>query len=133
MLQTEAVGDITEYMYSYADQVRDSLAGERLFEVLQILVRKGPLEFVDILVKKSIQDCSGTNILSFIAMMVRANEIEELLREQMPKFKQKCLEIQGSEMYTRTLNFFEQEISQIEQSLLEIVGCISLFVMRLNI
>lgn len=68
-------------MFSYADQVRDSLAGERLFEVLQILVRKGPLEFVDILVKKSLQDCSGTNILSFIAMMVRANEIEELLRE----------------------------------------------------
>lgn len=75
------MGDIAEYMFSYADQVRDSLAGERLFEVLQILVRKGPLEFVDILVKKSLQDCSGTNILSFIAMMVRANEIEELLRE----------------------------------------------------
>ena len=54
VLQTEAVGDIVEYMYSYADQVRDSLSGERLFEVLQILVRKGPIEFVDILVKKSL-------------------------------------------------------------------------------
>jgi hypothetical protein len=41
-------------MYSYAEQVRDNLAGERLFEVLQILVRKGPIEFVDILVKKSL-------------------------------------------------------------------------------
>ena len=102
MLQTEAIGDIAEYMHSYAEQVRDNLAGERLFEVLQILVRKGPIEFVDILVKKSIYDCSGSNILTFIAMMIRANEIEELLREQMPKFKQKCLEIQAPEMYTRT-------------------------------
>ena len=54
VLQTEAIGDIAEYMHSYAEQVRDNLAGERLFEVLQILVRKGPIEFVDILVKKSI-------------------------------------------------------------------------------
>lgn len=133
VLQTETVGDIAEYMYSYAEQVRDNLAGERLFEVLQILVRKGPIEFVDILVKKSLQDCSGNQILTFIAMMVRANEIEELLREQMPKFKQKCLEIQAPEMYTRTQNFFQQEISQIEQALLEIVACVSLFVLRLTV
>jgi hypothetical protein len=78
-------------MNAYADQVRENLTDERLFEVLQILIRRGPIDFVNQLVLKSQQESSGDNILFFIAMMVRANEIEDLVRDQIPKFKQKCL------------------------------------------
>lgn len=45
MFQTEFLGHMSDYMFEFADQVKESLFGERLFDLLQIVVRRGPMFF----------------------------------------------------------------------------------------
>lgn len=76
LVQTEFLGHISDYMFDMADILREALFKNRLFEVLQILVSKGPMNFFTTLQAQSWEQSQSQDMKYFYGIIIRINEID---------------------------------------------------------
>lgn len=106
VMMTQYLSYVQDYISDFALNVSQSLAGERLFDLLKICAQKGPIDFAKTLLHQAQADAQGKDVALFYRILVRINEVDELTKELFPKFGERCLDVQQEQFQSRSRNFF---------------------------